>query len=101
MQLIYRPLQDVSEHIVGHLALLDRLPATTLAAPHYLSSIPRIVHFTESSRSGHSAPGKDYDDDFSESVSIGSLRKRLPVAAKIALVTAALTMAVGASPTPP
>jgi hypothetical protein len=45
--------------------------------------------------------GKDYDDDLSESVSIGGLRRRLPVAAKIALVTTALTMAVGASPMPP
>jgi hypothetical protein len=49
----------------------------------------------------HGLRGKDYDDDFSESVSIGRLRRRLPVAAKIALVTAALTMAVGASPMPP
>ena len=73
-----------------------------------------MVHFTESSRSGHSAPdrhparcdahgmtGNDYDDDFSEFISIGRLRRRLPVAAKIAFVTAALTMAVGASPMPP
>src|SRR5262245_23146867 len=45
--------------------------------------------------------GKDYGNDFSESVSIGSFRTRYPVEAKIALVTAALTMAVGASPTPP
>jgi len=61
-----------------------------------------MVHFTESSRSGHSAPdrhparcdahgmtGNDYDDDFSEFISIGRLRRRLPVAAKIAFVTAA------------
>ena len=42
-----------------------------------------------------------YDDDFSEFGSNGRLRRRLPVAAKIALFTAALTMAVGASPMPP
>ena len=33
--------------------------------------------------------GNDYDDDFSEFISIGRLRRRLPVAAKIAFVTAA------------
>src|SRR5215831_1578537 len=49
----------------------------------------------------HGMTRKDYSDDFSESVSIGRMRRRLPVAAKIALVTAALTMAVGASPMPP
>jgi hypothetical protein len=49
----------------------------------------------------HGMMGKDYDDDFSEFGSIGRLRRRLPVAAKIAFVTAALTMAVGASPMPP
>src|SRR6266480_5462186 len=41
----------------------------------------------------HGLMGKDYDDDLSEFVSIGRLRRRLPVAAKIAFVTAALTMA--------
>jgi hypothetical protein len=34
--------------------------------------------------------GKDYDDDFSGSVSIGRMRRRLPVAAKIAFVTAGI-----------
>ena len=57
-QLIYRPFQDFSDRTVGHLALLEQLLATTLAAPHYLSPIHRMVHFTESSRSGHSAPDR-------------------------------------------
>src|SRR5712691_10718486 len=39
--------------------------------------------------------------DLSKAVSIGSVRMRLPVAAKIALVTAGATAAVGASPMPP
>ena len=56
-QLIYRPFQD-SDRTVGHLALLEQLLAITLAAPHYLSPIPRMVHFTKSSRSGHSAPDR-------------------------------------------
>jgi len=36
----------------------------------------------------HGMTRKDYDDDFGEYVSIGRLRRRLPVAAKIAFVTA-------------
>lgn len=114
-QFIYRPFQDVSDRSAGHLALPERLLATTLAAPYYLRPLPRVVHLAESSHSRQSAhgpssrarcdarrmTGKDYDGDFSEFVSIGKLRRRLPVAAKIAFVTAALTMAVGASPMPP
>jgi hypothetical protein len=38
---------------------------------------------------------------FNDAGSIGSIRTRYPVAAKIALVTAALTTDVGASPMPP
>ena len=39
--------------------------------------------------------------DLNKTVSIGSVRVRLPVAAKMALVTAGATAAVGASPKPP
>jgi hypothetical protein len=39
-------------------AFLEQLLATTLAAPHYLSPIRRMVHFTESSHPGHSAPAR-------------------------------------------
>ena len=43
----------------------------------------------------------DQTADFNRLVSIGSVRMRLPVAAKMALVTAGATAAVGASPKPP
>jgi len=42
-----------------------------------------------------------YAGDFKSAVSTGSVRIRVPVAAKIALVTAGATAAVGASPKPP
>ena len=54
----YRPFQDVSDRTVGHLALPEQLPATTLAAPYYPRPLPRMVHLVESSHSGHSAPDR-------------------------------------------
>jgi hypothetical protein len=53
-----RLFEDVSDRTVGHLVFLEQLLATTLAAPHYLSPILRMVHFAESSHSGHSAPDR-------------------------------------------
>src|SRR5260221_11565879 len=53
---------------------------------------------------GHQADGRRASrkvHHFSSLVSIGSVRMRVPVAAKIALVTAGATAAVGASPKPP
>src|SRR5207302_7168422 len=49
----------------------------------------------------HDGALRDQANDFSRPASIGRVRMRLPVAAKIALVTAGATAAVGASPIPP
>ena len=102
-QLVYRSFQDASDRSVALLAPPEQLLGTTLTASHNPRTNPSNGYISRNPSVGPlgSLTGTDYNDDFSEFVSIGRLRRRLPVAAKIALVTAALTMAVGASPTPP
>src|SRR4029453_15346112 len=50
--------QRLSDRTIGHLALPEQLPVTTLPAPYYLRPLPRVVHLAESSHSGQSAPDR-------------------------------------------